>query len=177
MRKLAALLLVALLALAGYVAAGPWMTMHAIRAALHDHDAAALSRQVDFPALRGSLKDQLEDRLARAAGPGWQSSALGRLGLQVADGALGATVDAMVTPSGLAAMLQGHAVWRRALGQPVTASEGAPAPLQRARQRYESPSRFTATVTDDAGRPIVFVLRRDGLRWKLADIRLPPPGS
>jgi hypothetical protein len=28
-------------------------------------------------------------------------------------------------------------------------------------------------VHDDSGRPLVFVLTRDGLRWKLSDIRLP----
>jgi len=39
--------------------------------------------------------------------------------------------------------------------------------------RYESASRFTATIHDDHGKPIVFVLRRTGLRWRLADIRLP----
>ncbi|HVI26889.1 MAG TPA: DUF2939 domain-containing protein [Xanthomonadaceae bacterium] len=175
MRKLAALLLIAVLALLGYVAAGPWMTMHAIRDALRDHDAAALARQVDFPALRGSLKGQLEDRLARATGPDWQGNAFGRLGLLVAGGGLDASVDALVTPGGLAALMEGHAVWNRATGQPVTAAEGAPEPLHAARQRYESPSRFTATIHDDAGRPLVFVLRRDGLRWKLADILLPPP--
>lgn len=181
MRRLAALLLVVVLGLLGYVAAGPWMTMHAIREALREHDAAALARQVDFPALRGSLKAQLEDRLARATGPDWQSNPLGRFGLVVVGGALDATVDTMVTPSGLAALMEGHAVWNRARGRPVTAAEGAPEPLREARQRYESPSRFTATIRDAAGRPLVFVLQRRGLHWKLVDIRLPrgapPPPS
>ena len=40
-------------------------------------------------------------------------------------------------------------------------------------RRYESPSRFTATVLDEDGKPMVFVFKRNGLRWKLADIRLP----
>ena len=115
----------------------PRLRAQVIRGALRDHDAVALARQVDFPALRGSLKDQLEDRLARATGPGWQGNAFGRLGLLVAGGALDATVDAMVTPSGLAALMEGQAVWKRVLGQPVTAAEGAPEPLHDARQRYE----------------------------------------
>jgi hypothetical protein len=28
-------------------------------------------------------------------------------------------------------------------------------------------------VSDDDGRPMVFVMTRDGMRWKLSDIRLP----
>ena len=52
----------------------------------------------------------------------------------------------------------------------------APAPevLHDARYRYESPSRFTATMIDDARPvPMVFVMTRDGLHWQLSDIRLP----
>ena len=32
---------------------------------------------------------------------------------------------------------------------------------------------FTATVQDGDGDPIVFVITRQGLRWRLTDIRLP----
>jgi hypothetical protein len=45
--------------------------------------------------------------------------------------------------------------------------------LQDAQYRYESLSRFTATVHDDQGRPVVFVMTRHRLRWRLSDIRLP----
>ena len=30
-------------------------------------------------------------------------------------------------------------------------------------------------IGGNAGDPVVFVLTREGLRWKLSDIRLPPP--
>ncbi len=29
------------------------------------------------------------------------------------------------------------------------------------------------TMPDENGKPMVFVLTRDGLRWKLSDVRLP----
>ena len=48
-----------------------------------------------------------------------------------------------------------------------------PDPLRDASYRFESPSRFTATVRNADGDPVVFVLTRDGLRWKLTDIQLP----
>ena len=50
-------------------------------------------------------------------------------------------------------------------------------PLADARYRFESTTRFTATVTDRSGEPLVFVLSRQGLRWKLSDIRLPLLGT
>lgn len=173
MKKALALLLVMLLALAGYAAAGPWLAVRAIRHALQAQDAAALAAQVDFPALRGSLKAQMEDRLARATGPGWQDNLLGQAGLALAHGVLETAVDAMVTPGGLAAMMEGRAVWNRLQGGAGDPPPADAEPLHDARYRYESLSSFTATIRDAHGEPIVFVLHRDGLRWKLADIRLP----
>jgi hypothetical protein len=76
--------------------------------------------------------------------------------------------------------MEGRRVWRDArdsFSRPETGADGTPVvdtpPLQDAKYHYESLSRFTATIHDDEGRPVVFVLRRDGLQWHLADIRLP----
>lgn len=180
MKKLVALLLVLLLALAAWVGAGPYLTIRAIRAAVQAQDARALSAQVDFPTLRGSLKAQLVDAMVREAGPDAQSSLLGSLALTVGAGVVNTAVDAMVNPAGLAALMEGRRVWRNtrdSFSRPATGADGMPVadapPLQDARYRYESASRFTATIQDETGRPVVFVLRRDGLRWRLADIRLP----
>jgi hypothetical protein len=168
-------MLLVLVALAGYVVAGPWMTVHAIRHAIKTQDAAALAGQVDFPAVRASLKAQMEDRLARATGPDWQSHPLGQAGLALAHGVLETTVDAMATPSGLAALMEGRAIWKRLRGGVAPTNQPEPEPLHDARYRFESPSRFNATVRNADGAPTVFVLRRQGLRWKLSEIRLPPP--
>ena len=180
MKKWIALFLVLLLAIAGYVAAGPYLTMHAIKSALQKQDAGALSDQVDFPALRASLKAQLLDAMVREAGEDVQANPLGSFALTMATGLVNGTVEAMVTPIGLAGMMEGRKLWgnaRDSFRRPATDPQGAPLPrpepLRDARYRYESLSRFTATVEDESGKPIVFVLRRDGLQWKLADIRLP----
>jgi hypothetical protein len=175
MKKWLVLALVVLLVLGGYVAVGPYLTVRAIRIAVKEQDAAALSRQVDFPALRVSLKAQLDDRLLRKAGPDLQSNPLAAFGLSIANSLLGGGVDAMVTPAGLGALMEGRKIWKRVDDGIAQRDPALPAPevLHEARYRYESLSRFTATVSDDEGRPLVFVMTRDGLRWKLSDIRLP----
>lgn len=176
MKKWIALLLVALLALGAYGVAGPWITVHAIRDAIEADDSAALSEQVDFPALRTSLKRQLADRLVRAAGPGVQSNAFGALGITLATGASSMAVDATVNPFGLAALVQGRAIWHQ-VGRDFAPPDPAATkrrPFQDAHYRYESPSRFSVTVRDESGAPLVFILTRQGLSWRLTDVRLPP---
>lgn len=180
MKKWIALFLVVLVAIAGYVAAGPYLTMRAIKSALREQDAGALSEQVDFPALRASLKAQLLDAMVREAGEDVQANPLGAFALTMATGLVNGTVEAMVTPIGLAGVMEGRKLWsntRDSFRRPATDPQGGPVappePLRDARYRYESLSRFTATVEDESGQPLVFVLRRDGLQWKLADIRLP----
>lgn len=178
MKKWIVLALLLAAGLLAYVAAGPYLTIRAIGQAVQEEDASALARHVDFPALRTSLKAQVSDAIVREAGAEAQSSLLGAFGLTVATGLAGGMVDAMVTPVGLGALMEGRKLWNRGSGlAPPSRGDvptgGAPrSPLREAAHAYESPTRFTATVDDD-GRPVVFVLTRKGLRWKLSDIRLP----
>lgn len=163
--------------LLGYVAAGPYLAINGIRKALETQDVSALERHVDFPALRVNMKAHLEDYIARQGGGLAESGGLlGALGLQVAGGLGGAAVDAMVTPLGIGALLQGRSMWMRGTRQTVdgdTYGKPRPAdPLQDAKLRYESTSRFTATVADENGNPVLVVFQREGLRWRLTDIRL-----
>lgn len=171
---IAAVVLAALLA---WTASGPWRAMAGIHRAVQAGDAAALARHVDFPALRASLKPQVQDRIVRAAGQDAQSGRFAAFGLTVATGLAGGLVDAMVTPVGLGAIIEGRKVWDRvgnvpppATGTPAAATEPAPAPDL----RFESLSRASAIVTLDDGSELTLVLTRSGMRWRLSEIRLPP---
>jgi hypothetical protein len=167
----------AVLAVAGYVAAGPYLTIRAIGQAIERQDTAALERQVDFPTLRANLKAQLGDSLVRRAGPDLQSNLFGIFALQAASSLASAGVDTMVTPLGIGALLQGRTVWKRTTGDTVgDGTYAAPSPdrpLKRYEGRFDSTSRFSATVHTESGTTVVFVLSRDGLRWKLTNIMLP----
>ena len=177
MKKWIALALVLLLALGAYVAAGPYLAMNGIQQGLAEQDTGRLERHVDFPAVRVSIKAQLEDAMARRMGSHAQSNLLGVFAMGVGRSLMGAGVDAMVTPLGIGALLQGRSMWKQSMGETVNGDTYGPAvpadPLASAVHRYESPSRFTATVLDEDGDPVTFVFNRYGLQWKLADIRLP----
>ncbi|MBF6025542.1 DUF2939 domain-containing protein [Lysobacter niastensis] len=171
-----ALLLAAMLALLGWLAAGPFMTVNAIREAIQKQDSAALSEHVDFPALRSNLRAQAEDLIARRAGSA-QDNPITAIVLGVANSAAGSAIDALATPAGIGAVLEGRGLWHRITGGGIggdSYSHASPPDLLRdAKYRFESPSRFTATINDADGDPVVFVLHRHGLNWKLDDIRMP----
>ncbi|GAB3384240.1 DUF2939 domain-containing protein [Lysobacter fragariae] len=177
MKKWLILAGVLLLLLVGYIGAGPFLTIHAIRTAVKEQDSAALSRQVDFPALRASFKLQLDNYLVRRAGPEVQSSLLGSIALRMASGASSGLVDVAATPAGLAALMEGRNFWHRLDGRRHSDDLNIPAPprdpLEGAEYRFESPSRFTATVHNASGDPVIFVLTRQGLSWRVSDVRLP----
>lgn len=184
MKKWIALIVLALALLVGYVAAGPYLTVNAIRKAVQEQDTAALSEHVDFPALRLSLKAQLEDYLVRQAGEDMQANPFGAIAVRIAGVAAGSAVDALATPIGIGAVLEGRNLFNRlggsGRGQDAYAPNVPSDPLKDAKYGFESPSRFTATVANADGEPVVFVLTRSGLSWKLSDIRLPigaPPPS
>lgn len=177
MKKWIAAALLIVVALAGWIAAGPFMTVHAIRAAVKEGDTAALSRHVDFASVRLSLRAQVDDYLVRRAGPAAQSSLFGAIGLNLASGVAGTAVDAIATPMGIGAVLEGRNMLKRLDPRGPRRDAYAPPPpaepLKHLSYRFESASRFTATVSNADGDPVVFVLTRSGLSWQVTDVRLP----
>lgn len=177
MKKWLALVIVVLVLLAGWIAAGPFLAINGIRQAVKAQDAAALSEYIDFPAVRTSLKQQVDDYVVRRAGADLQSSLLGSIALQLASGATDGIVDMMATPAGLAAVMEGRNFWHRVSGQRSSENPYATAPardpLEGAKYRYESPFRFTATLDNADGEPVVFVLTRNGFAWKVTEVRVP----
>jgi hypothetical protein len=183
MKKWIALIVALVALLLGYVAAGPYLAIRGIHASLQARDTARLERYVDFPVLRGNVQAQLEDRMARAAGE-LGGGLLGDLARGAVAQLGGAAVQTMVTPQGIAMLLEGRSLTKR-VTDPFSAPEPAPSeggaqaptgyrPLDKAQTRFESASRFVAVTQDSDGRTgMTFVFERQGLRWRLTDIRLP----
>lgn len=179
MKKVIVILVLIAVLVLGYLVAGPFLTIRAIRKAVEAQDTAALSEHVDFALLRANVKARIEDRLARSVGDDAQSSLLGALAVRIAGGLTDTAVDAMVTPAGIGAMIEGRGLLHRISGggiDPNDSSVHVPPsdPLEGADYGFESPSRFTATVQRGGG-PVVVELSRQGLRWKVTDIRVDSP--
>ena len=175
MKKWLVALAVVLVLLLGYGVAGPYLAIRGIHSAIEARDPNKLERYVDFPILRANVRAKVAKRLlASATAPSGRvvGDDLGRVLIgEISDHA----VDAMVSPMGIALLLEGRALAHRAIGKGpgIGEKDDAADPLLHAKTRFESPSRFTATVESAEGRPVVFVFERHWLSWKLSDLRLP----
>ncbi|MFL6635173.1 MAG: DUF2939 domain-containing protein [Massilia sp.] len=160
MKRIPVLAAGALLLVAVTSFASPWWTLHSLRGAAARHDGGAVAAQVDFPALRTSVKEQMQASLKRDMGYG--------AGLAMA--LVNPLVDAVVTPAGVAAMVEhGKVSIGKAHPAPAAAEPAPPSDKPHYALRYRGWNSFAVTA-DDGGS---FVFRRDGLwRWKLAGIEL-----
>lgn len=179
LRKLLSASTLVVLALAAWIAVGPFLAAREIRTAVIRNDEASLDRRIDFPAVRESLKGQLyglvDDSGPPQAGSGSFGDALKSL--------MGGAVDVFLTPRGVLELLRR----KTALAQNSGDGDSSPAPADSGSSRrkpvihyrFASPNRFEVEVADAdyPEAPAKLVLLRYGLDWKLAAIELPLHGQ
>jgi hypothetical protein len=84
--------------------ASPYYSVWRLGEAIRAHDMDALSRRVDFDAVRGSLKQQIRDHFLGVLSKK-KKDRLAQFLNAAADDPLGSLIDAYVTPEGLAAII------------------------------------------------------------------------
>lgn len=163
-----AVIVLVLLGAVGYIGAGPFRVMGAMRAAIVRQQPDELAKYVDFPALQKSLKEELMTAF-KAQAPGDSGDLAGGL----LEALVGPMVEAIVSPQGLSAVLGGEKP------VPVAAGGDTPPPARPfadADWKFEGPNRFAILIPDKNkdDLKIEAILVRSGVDWKLAEIRLPP---
>lgn len=167
-----------IVALAVALFASPFLTAQNIVRAARAGDAAALERQVDFPAFRASLKSELNARARleireRAKG----DRGLAALGMLLAPSLVEGAVDNFVTPQGVAAMVRSGETPKPERPTPADDTPAAPKGKLHQSWAYRGLNRFAVTLTRD-DRPndeLVLILERRGpFSWKLAGVDLTP---
>ncbi|MCO8019594.1 DUF2939 domain-containing protein [Brevundimonas diminuta] len=160
--------------------ASPLLAARSLVQAAKAGDAQGLERQVDFPAFRASLKDELNARMMVEMRKDKRlgDSGLSGLGMLLAPALVGGAVDAFVTPQAIALMVQeGRApkteITRREPQEPKSGDK-------RVRQSwgYRDLDTFAVTLTrdDQPGEQVSLLMKRRNLfGWKLAGIDLGTP--
>lgn len=154
----AAALLVALAG--GWYFASPAYTLSRMKAAAEARDDVALARNVDFPALRESLKAGMTQAILAEED---NEGGFGKLGSGIAMAMMSPMIDNMVSPAGLKAMLA-----RRAPAE--SGGKGAKAEAEEVEIDRVGLSEFRLGAK---GREGAMIFTRHGLGWKLSGVDLP----
>lgn len=163
-------------ALAAWAAAPVFAGQALIRAAKAG-DARKLEQLVDFPALRASLKEELNQELVRRIrrDPRVEESGLGGLGAMLAPMILSGAVDTVVTPEMLAQMVTTAEAPDPTRTSPVEPADKADDRDIHQAWGYRDLNRFAVTLTDrdHPDQHLALILERRGLfAWKLAAVDL-----
>lgn len=160
-------------------AASPLLAARSLVQAAKTGNEQALERQVDFPAFRASLKDELSARMVVEMRKDDRLGGLSGLGMLLAPALVGGAVDAFVTPQAISLMVQEGQAPKPDLAR--VEPEAAPKPeSKKVRQSwgYRDLDTFAVTLTrDDQPDEQVSLLmkRRNLFGWKLAGIDLSAP--
>jgi hypothetical protein len=149
----------------------PYMAVNRLQAAAEAGDTQTLNEMVDFPALRTSLRTEIQSATAR--GIQKDGGVFAAIGAAAAGFVVGPVVDAAVTPEGIGLLMKG-----RSPGDDDDDSgedDGKWREDVKISRRWEASDRFVIRYSDreSGDERIALVMRRDGLDWRLSGIRFP----
>lgn len=164
---------VALVLLAGYVVAAPYITVYQLRSAAQNHDGEALSEHIDFPSVRQSFKDQMNAMFTQQMmeDEEMRDNPFAALGAALAGPMIERLVDAYVSPAGISRLMAGEKT--QTDGDTVRDSNSNRKSQSNTTMSYESLNKFVVKVKVADGKDGKFILRRQGFGWKLTDVILP----
>ena len=144
----------------------PYLTLDNLKKATTNRNANALAQEIDFPALRTSVKENVKAQIIKQMAGG-TTPAKG-LNPAAVDKIVDPMVDKLVTPEGLGDLMldkvPGATIDLNDLEKNIAGSE--------VKMGYESFDRFVVRITDkvDRTKDVSLILKRDGLTWKLSGI-------
>src|SRR5471030_1267997 len=194
-----ALMVVVVVAVLGVIYASPYIVLDRLKRAADARDAQTVNQYVDFPLLRGSLKDQVGQLLTRRIDIQKSGNPLAMIGAMIGAALIGPLVDSYATPDGVAAILNGippkgdpgekppvqsesssaaaaapATAPAPAPPAPAVASPSAPKPPPQTTAGYRSFDTFAVNYQHGTGDArYSAILRRYGLfSWKLVAVEL-----
>src|SRR6266496_948334 len=154
--------------------AQPYLTVRHMRTSIERADADALSRDIDFPALRSNLREQLNFLLTNQAVTQGKDNPFAALGALFGATMIDRFLDAYVTPYGVSQLFNqatsGNANATQQFNIDKPRVESA---LNWRNCSYETPSRFLVTIEGVNGARSKLVLSRSGASWRLTNIIVP----
>jgi len=155
-----------------YLYASPYIALYNIKNAAEQKDADKLSGYIDFPSVKQSLKDQVKAAMAEELAASDEQDGFEALGTMLAAAMIDPIVDGLVTPDGVALMLQGQEL-DFGLDDKTTKDEPKVKDTNiDYKAGYLSFNRFKVQIidADDTDESLDVIMHRDGLSWKVTRI-------
>jgi len=171
MKKWILIGLAALAVLGGIYFGSPYLAFNSFKDAALEADADKLEAKVDFPAVRESLKSQMNAMMMAKLenDPTMKNNPFSGLGAMLIPTMVEKVVDSYVTADGIAALMRGK--------KPNETAERVPTPDIEASGSFITWDRFRFRLqnkkTDQQGPSLIFE-RKGFASWKLVKIELPP---
>lgn len=155
-----------------YLYASPYIALNNIKKAAEQGDADKLSGYIDFPSVKQSIKDQVKAAMVEELAASDEQDGFEALGTMLAAAMIDPLIDGMVTPDGVALMLQGQKL-------DFDLSNGNSEDKVKTKNEdidykagYLSFNRFKVQIidADDSDESIDVIMHRDGLSWKVTRI-------
>ncbi len=157
----------------GGVYYSPYLTLNKMRNATENQNVDALAKEINFPELRGSIKESVKAQVLKQIAGSDSGTSAGKLSIlkmtpELVEKMVSPVVDKLVTPAGLEQLLDnkvpGAKIDLANLDRDIAKSD--------IQMGYESIDRFVVHITDkvDRSKDVSLILKRDGLAWKLAGI-------
>ncbi len=171
---IAPLLLLAAALGGAWAFSAPFRAYADLKTAAREGRRDELQALVDFPAFRESVKEEVRHSVERGIAGDGAGNLASRIGGLLAGAVAAPVVDQVVSPDGIAALTEGARP-----GEQAGAKEAANGGEERwdVRRGYEDLSTFAVRFHDpETGRErVALLLHREGLSWRLRELRLPPP--
>jgi Protein of unknown function (DUF2939) len=138
----------------------PYLALNNIKNATENRNASALSQEINFPALRVSIKENVKAQVMKQMA--------GVTTPEIVEKMVNPMVEKIVTPEGIEQLMQdkvpGTKLDLANLDRDLAKSD--------IKMGYESLDRFVVHITDkvDRSKDVSLILKRDGLAWKLSGI-------
>jgi Protein of unknown function (DUF2939) len=156
----------------GALYASPYLTLYQVYQSVEKKDVQGVASHVDFPSLRESVKTNMQAIVTKETSQR-QNPLMNLLGSVLGGVVLEPVVDTLVTPEGVAALLEGQRILLDGNDKQAQLSEKAPDVDVKA--EYESFNQFAINIKPkgEDTTPVTLLMSRDGLSWKISGVRLP----
>ena len=155
-----------------YLYASPYLVLNSIKNAAQQGDADKLSGYIDFPSVKQSMKDQVKAAMVEELAASDEQDGFEALGTMLAAAMIDPLIDGLVTPDGVALMLQGQKL-------DFDLNNDKPEDKPKAKNEdidykagYLSFNGFKVQIIDanDPDESLDVIMHRDWLSWKVTRI-------